>query len=74
MKNPITEIFESLTDDELREALNQIREDEPLGIIRIDGHVRDISNKVSEITGESFGVHQVMVLMGIFREAAYRFY
>jgi hypothetical protein len=73
MKNPITELFESLTDDEVKGAVNQIREDEPLGIIRTDGYVRQLTKKVGEITGESGIMHLTMVQMSIFREAAYRF-
>lgn len=73
MENPINKLFESLTDDELRDAINQIREDEPLGIIRIEGKVRDLTRKVNEITGDCHTMHLTMVQMSLFREAAYRF-
>lgn len=43
--NQITKLFTDLTDDQLREAVNEIREDEPLGIIRQDGHVRELSRQ-----------------------------
>jgi hypothetical protein len=71
--NEVTKLFSDLTDDQVREAVNQIREDEPTGIIRMDGYVRDLSTKCGEITGQSAFTHLTMVHMSIFREAAYRF-
>lgn len=71
--NQVTKLFTDLTDDQLREAVNQIREDEPLGIIREGGYVRQLSRQYGVITGESSTMHLTMVQYAIFREAAYRF-
>jgi hypothetical protein len=69
----VTKLFSDLTDDQLREAVNQIREDEKEGIVRSDGYVRQLSKKVGEITGQSNTIHLTMVQFSIFREAAFRF-
>lgn len=71
--NQVTKLFTDLTDDQLREAVNQIREDEPLGIIREGGYVRELSRQWGVLTGESSSIHLTMVQYSIFREAAYRF-
>lgn len=71
--NQVTKLFTDLTDDQLREAVNQIREDEPLGIIREGGYVRELSRQWGVLTGESSAIHLTMVQYSIFREAAYRF-
>lgn len=71
--NAITKLFEDLTDNQLIEAVSQIQEDEPKGIIRSGGYVRELTRKFSEITGENNTIHLTMVQMSIFREAAIRF-
>lgn len=71
--NQVTKIFADLTDDQLREAVNEIREDEPLGIIRNGGYVRELSRQYGVITGESSTIHITMTQISIWREAAYRF-
>ena len=71
--NEITKLFSDLTDDQLRDAVNEIREDEPRGIIRTDGYVRDLTRQWGEITGESGVIHLTMVQVSILKEAAFRF-
>jgi hypothetical protein len=71
--NEITKLFSNLTDDQLRDAVNEIREDEPKGIIRMNGYVRDLTRQWGEITGESGVIHLTMVQVSILKEAAFRF-
>lgn len=73
MTNPITSIFSNMSDNELIRAINEIREDEPLGIIRIGGTVRRIAQSISELTGESLTMHLTMAQVNLWREAANRF-
>jgi hypothetical protein len=74
MKTVITELFTNLTDEQLREAILQMKGDEPLGIIRTDGWVRKLTKQVSDITGETnLSTHLFLTQNSLFREAAYRF-
>lgn len=74
MNNPITEVFANLTDAELIEAINEMREDDLKGIIRIDGWVRRITNKICEIPVEDIILtHLMTTIIGLYKEAAYRF-
>jgi len=74
MKNPITEIYENLTDEQIKEAVLEMKEDEKMGLIRMDGWVRKLTKKVCEITGETnLSTHLFLTQNSILREAAYRF-
>jgi hypothetical protein len=74
MKTVITELYTNLTDEQLREAILQMKEDEPLGIIRTDGWVRKLTKQVCDITGETnISTHFFLTQNSLFREAAYRF-
>jgi hypothetical protein len=73
MRNKVTELFANLTDDQLKEAILQMKEDEPLGIIRIDGWVRKINQEVCNITGETnIATHLFLTQLTLFREFAFR--
>ena len=71
--NQITKIFSDLTNDELREAINEIKEDEALGLIREHGYVRRISKQVSELTNTPLSTQLFLTHSSLFREASYRF-
>jgi hypothetical protein len=74
MKNLITEIYSELTDEELKEAILEIKENEPLALIKTDGWVRKLNKKIMEITGENtYSVHLTSVIHSLLKEAAYRF-
>jgi hypothetical protein len=74
MINAITELYTNLTDEQLREAILQIKEDEPLGIIRTDGWVRKLATQVCEITNDrTISTHLFLAQNSLFREAAFRF-
>lgn len=70
MKNEITEIFENISDEELKDLINQIKTSEKDGIIT-DG-VRNISKTVSQITGNPVSTELFLTQMNLFKEAAYR--
>ncbi len=74
MTNEITKIFSSLSNDELRQAILEMKEDEPLGIIRTDGWVRKITKQICDITNESeVATYLFLTQNNLFREAAFRF-
>jgi predicted transcriptional regulator len=70
MQNKVTKIFSDMTDSELSQAIKQIKEDTPKGIIRENGIVREKCEQVDKIIG---GIHLTMVQFSILQEAAYRF-
>ena len=71
--NEVTKIFSSMTDLELSQAIKEMKEDEPQGIIRTEGIVREKCRMVSEIVGGNVDAHLMMTQMSILQEAAYRF-
>jgi len=73
MKTPIQLIYSNLSDNEIIQAVNEIKEDEPQGIIRIGGMVRKLAESISELTGESLSTHLTMAQINLWREAANRF-
>lgn len=73
MVNEVTKIFSEMTDLELSQAIKEMKEDEPQGIIRMEGVVREKCRMVHNITGENVSAHLMMVQFSILQEAAYRF-
>jgi hypothetical protein len=73
MINGVTKIFTDITDLELSQAIREMKEDGPKGIIREDGVVRERCKMVHEITGGNVYEHLMMVQFAILQEAAYRF-
>lgn len=73
MKNEVTKIFSDMTDLELSQAIREMKEDGPQGIIREDGIVRKKCKMVNEITEGNVYEHMLMVQFSILQEAAYRF-
>lgn len=70
----IAQLFSDLTNEEVIQAIAEIKEDEPKGIIRAEGIVRKLSAEWSRITQDSnIASHLTYVQMAIFREAAFRF-
>ncbi len=62
-----------MTDLELSQAIKEMKEDGPQGIIREDGIVRKKCKMVHEITKGNVYEHLMMVQFSILQEAAYRF-
>ena len=73
MKNAVTKVFSDMTDLELAQAVREMKEDEPQGIIRIGGVVRERCKMVSEIVGGNVYAHLMMTQVSIYKEAAERF-
>jgi oligoribonuclease (3'-5' exoribonuclease) len=73
MLNEVTKIFSDMTDEELVLVIDEMREDDPLGIIRENGIVRSKCKMVHDIVGGNTYEHLMMVQVSILREAAYRF-
>ena len=75
MTNKVTKVFSDMTDEELVLVIDEMREDDPLGIIRENGIVRSKCKMVHDIVGVGGSTyeHLTMVQVSILREAAYRF-
>jgi hypothetical protein len=73
MENEITKVFSDMSDEELVLAIQEMKEDGPQGIIRMDGIVRKKCKIVNKIVGGSIYEHMMMVHFSILQEAAYRF-
>lgn len=71
--NGIARVFSEMTDEELVLVINEMREDDPQGIIRENGIVRSKCKMVHDIVGGNTYEHLMMVQISILREAAYRF-
>jgi hypothetical protein len=72
MINEVTKIFSEMTDMELSQAIREMKEDGPQGIIR-EGMVREKCKMVSQIVGGNVYEHLMMTQFSILQEAAYRF-
>jgi len=73
MNNQVTKIFEDTTDMELSQFVQEMKEDSPQGIIRMDGVVRNKCRMVYDIIGGGVYDHMLMVQLSLLTEAAYRF-
>jgi hypothetical protein len=62
-----------MTDMELALFVQEMKEDSPQGIIRMDGIVRQKCRMVYDIVGGGVYDHLLMVQLSILQEAAYRF-
>ena len=73
MGNEVTKIFTDMTDLELIQAIREMKEDGPKGIIRERGVVRERCKMVHDIIGGNVYEQLMMVQFSILQEAAYRF-
>ena len=73
MINEVTRVFSDMTDEELVLVIDEMREDDPMGIIRENGIVRSKCKMVHAIVGGNVYEHLTMVQVSIMKEAAYRF-
>lgn len=72
--NKIAQLFSNLTNEEVIQAIAEIREDEPQGIIRSEGMVRKLTAQWAELTQDNnVASNLTYVQMSLFREAAFRF-
>ena len=70
--NPITEIFKSLTDEDLRQCIIDINNKD--GTIKIDSKFRKIVGDVREITkSTAYSTDLMLCQMNIYREGSLRF-
>jgi hypothetical protein len=73
MENQVTKIFTDMDNLELAQAIREMKEDGPQGIIRSGGVVREKCGEVHKIVGGNMYEHLMMVQFAILQEAAYRF-
>jgi len=74
MKEPIPRTFESISDEELLKAIEEIKENNELGIIKNGGIVRKYAKIFSTITLQSFSKCLFSTETSLLREAANRWY
>jgi hypothetical protein len=72
MINEVAKVFSEMTDLELSQAIREMKEDGPQGIIR-EGVVRERCKMVHQITGGNLYEHLTLTQFSILQEAAYRF-
>jgi hypothetical protein len=71
MRNKIDEIFENISNDELKQGILEIKEDGEKGFIR-NGVVRKYAKITSEIIGKSVSLDLFMTELNLLRQASYR--
>lgn len=70
--NSIENLFQSLTDAELKQAVKEIYEDNKLGYIRSEGFVRKLAEKSNTISNTSVSTMLFLSEISILRQAAFR--
>lgn len=73
MINEVTKIFSEMTDSELAQVIQEMKEDGPQGIVRMEGIVREKCKMIQDIVGGNAYEQIMMVQFSILKEAAYRF-
>lgn len=68
--NKIRELFSSMNDDELVNAIAEIKQSEETGLV--GDIVREMSRRTGEITGGFTATDFLMTQINILKEAAYR--
>lgn len=73
MVNEVTKVFSEMSDEELAQVIQEMKEDGPQGIIRMEGIIREKCAMVQKIAGGETYERMMMVQFSILQEAAYRF-
>jgi Holliday junction resolvasome RuvABC ATP-dependent DNA helicase subunit len=73
MTNEVTKVFSNMSDEELVQVIQEMKEDGPQGIVRLEGIVREKCKMVQDIVGGYVYENMIMVQFSILQEAAYRF-
>lgn len=73
--NPVINILKSIPDEELRQAVIEIKEESESGkgLIRENGYVRKYAKQIAEITGQGTSTELFLTQTGILQEATFRF-
>lgn len=73
MINEVTKVFSGMSDEELAQVIQEMKEDGPQGIIRMEGIIREKCKMIQKIVGGDTYERIMMVQFSILQEAAYRF-
>jgi hypothetical protein len=73
MANEVTKVFSDMSNEELVQVIQEMKEDGPQGIIRVEGIIREKCKMVHNIVGGNIYEHMMIVQYSILQEAAYRF-
>lgn len=72
MRNQIAEIFDFMSDEELKNAILEIKESEKEGIIKENGLVRKYAKFVSELTSNTVSIDLFLSQTMLIKQAAFR--
>lgn len=70
--NKIVELFNNISDTELLEAIQEIKDSSKDGIIKSDGVVRKYAKLSGEITGGATTTDFYLVQMNLMQQASFR--
>ncbi len=70
--NEILKLYTSLSDNDLLEAIEEIKYCEFHGFYPENSMIRELSKKTAEITLQDISSNLLMVQMGVLKEAAFR--
>jgi hypothetical protein len=70
--NKIQQLFSDISDEELRLAINEIKESEETGFVKEGGLVRKYATLTGEITGGLTTTDFYMVMINLLKQAAFR--
>ena len=71
-KNPIVELFDNISDEELKLIIQEMVDDEAKGYVS-DGYVRQYIKKVQELTNSTtYSTDMFMVQLALYKQAAQR--
>lgn len=73
MVNEIKKVFSDMSNEELSQVIQEMKEDGPQGIIRMEGVIREKCKMIQKIVGGDTYERIMMVQFSILQEAAYRF-
>lgn len=68
----IKKLYSDLSDDELRIAVEEIKNAEMTGVFGDDSIIRNLCRETAKITNMDISSNLLMVQIGLLKEAAYR--
>lgn len=70
--NPIIKLFEDISDEDLREAILELKESDKTGFIKEGGYVRKYAKLTGDITGSATTTDFFMTTVNLLKQAAFR--
>lgn len=70
--NELVKLFQNIPDNELKQAILEIKESDATGYVKEDGYVRKYAKLSGEITGGFTTTDFYMTTINLLKQAAYR--